>query len=81
MMVLHDSFGVKFIDTVQEIGDFTVYDSTVIASPITKNENSIAIHWYDQTWVENTTLFSRLRKIIKSKFPKINRMLYNLVGR
>lgn len=81
MMVLHDSFGVKFIDTIQKTGDFTVYDSTVIASPITQNENSIAIHWYDQTWVENTTLLSRLRKTIKSKFPKMTRKLYSLIGK
>lgn len=80
MMILHDSFGLKFYDITQQTKEYTIYESSIIASPITKNKNSIAIHWLDQTWVESNQILKKIKKAIKAKYPKLYRMLYSLIS-
>lgn len=80
MMILHDSFGLKFYDITQQTKEYTVYESLIIASPITKNKNSIAIHWLDQTWVESNQILKKIKKAIKAKHPKLYRRLYSLIS-
>lgn len=77
MNVLHNEFNVKYLDKSQTLNDIIIYNSTVIASPITKNERSIAIHWFDQTWVKSNGVLSKVKKYFKTNFPKCYHFLYD----
>ena len=81
MNVLHDGFNIKYVDKTQspENTDMILYDSTVIASPVTKNKDSVAIHWYDQSWTNKGTL-GQLKSTIKISCPRLYHFLYNLMN-
>ena len=79
MEVLCDTYGLKYRDITQTLDfDIMVYDSSVIASPKTRTSTSIAVHWYDGTWIDSQTLLCRLKQNIKKNHPKVYRLLRGL---
>lgn len=65
--LLADNYGAKYIDATQKLviaGGVTLYDSSIFSTRKTRSKTTVAIHWYDQTWQENT-LAHRIKKIIK----------------
>lgn len=63
MDVLHDKFGLKFLDKDQNVyNDVLVYKSAVIASPKTRTKESIAVHWFDGTWASHKKSFASMVK-------------------
>lgn len=65
MRFLCDEYNAKFVDTTQRLnGNITLYDSSVFATRKTRNKNTVAVHWFDQSWMDNTLLM-RLKKFIK----------------
>lgn len=66
--------GFKFKDTVQYLEPkITIYDSSVFATKRSKTENSVAIHWFDQSWKSNDSFKWKFKTFIKRKFYKIIR--------
>lgn len=74
MSVLIDSFGYNQQNETQHLkDDIVVYDSSVFATRKSKTEDSYLIHWFDQSWVENTSLKAKIKRFIKSKLYFIYR--------
>ena len=69
MDVLHDDFELKYIDENQiKSNDICVYNSSIIASPKTRTKDSLAIHWFEQSWAsEKSTLKEILKSFLKTK--------------
>lgn len=50
--VLYEDYGLKYRDMDQNIRcDAMVYHSSVIASPKSADKQSVAIHWFDNSWI------------------------------
>lgn len=79
MNVLHNEFNVKYLDKTQTLNDIIIYECTIIASPITKNKESIAIHWFDQSWVKSNNILNKAKNYFKTNFPKCYHLLYNFI--
>ncbi len=62
-------FGFIFKDETQKLKDNTIiFKSNIFATPMTKDDKTYIIHWYDQSWQETKGLSGKLKKIIKKHF-------------
>lgn len=82
MNALH-SLGLKFRDFSQRLdGGIHVYGSDVISIQQSRNANTVVMHWYDQSWNnESYGFFIRMKCYVKRNFPRLYRWAKGLSGR
>lgn len=58
-------YGLKFRDRTQKLPDgITLYDSSIFSTRKSKGKNTVAIHWYDQSW-NDKGLKQKMKNFIK----------------
>jgi hypothetical protein len=66
MLKLKELYGIKYREQKQILPDgITIYDSTVFATKISKTKDSVLIHWFDQSWVNDKSLKTFAKRFIK----------------
>ena len=80
---LCDAFDLKYRDQPQLLrGDTMIYSSNVISTRETRTPESIALHWFDGSWIiDKGPLKQRLSAALKKKFPRLFRFLLKSTGR
>ncbi len=70
LMLQLKQHGIKYRDKTQYLPelDIRIYNSNIIASKKSRNKDSYAIHWYDQSWKTNAGLKQWIKRMIKKYF-------------
>lgn len=59
-------FGFKYRDYNQELlCGVKIYNTNILATRKTKNRETIAIHWFDQSWMPDLAIKMKIKKAIK----------------
>ena len=59
-------YGFKYRDFTQLLkSDIKIYDTTILSTRLTKTKNTIAIHWFDQTWIPNIIISMKIKAFVK----------------
>lgn len=70
------SFGFIFKDETQYLNpDIVIYKSNIFATRKTQDKESCLIHWFDQSWVTDSSLKGRIKRIIKKHLFPLYRFL------
>ena len=68
LMIQLTKWGAVYRDETQRLKDNTIlYKSNIFATRKSKDQDSILIHWFDQSWDNRGGLKMKIKKFIKSK--------------
>lgn len=81
-----EKFGVRYVDKTQHLDPgITIYKSNIFASRRSLDDESVLIHWFDQSWRLRSGWKMKLKKTIKSRFywfyRTVNRIYFTKLKR